>query len=330
MVTCQDIPVDEYRIRAFRNYDVPQVVSLWNRAMPEEHCARPLKAEAFERLILGKLYFDGDGLLLAECDGNVVGMVHGGVGPNDQQIDLDNRLGTIAILLVDPSHRRCGLGRRLLRAVEDYLRQRGATAVYGMGMWPVCPFYVGLYGGSEMPGLLSSDTAMRALLEHCGYEPAAGSVVMRRDMDEPTRISDRRFRLLRRRYQITVTGDITDQTWWWQQVYGCFEGERILLRDNETRQVVGSAFYWDMAEFARSGPGPAVGIIDVRVDQQYRRKGLGRYLMTQLLARLLGYYVSTVEIVTMETNQAAQNLYTGLGFKIVERGTTFRRSQPLG
>ena len=321
--------MSEYHIRAFRNYDIPHIVSLWNRCMPDEHCTRPLTSEAFERLILGKLYFDRDGLLVAERQDALVGLAHGGVGPDGEQTGLDEDFGTLSILMVDPAHRRRGLGRRLLEAVEAYLRSRGTVTVYGLGMWPVSPFYVGLYGGSEMPGVLSSNTAMRALLENTGYKPAAESVVMRRNMDEPTHVSDTRFRHLRRQYQVAVSADASDRTWWWQQVYGCFEGERILLRDTQSGRAVASAYYWDMAEFARARPGPMVGVIDVRVDQSHRRQGLARFLMTQLLSRLLGYYVSTVEVVTMQTNQAAQNLYTGLGFQIVERGTTFRRSQSL-
>ena len=298
--------------------------------MPTEHCAHPLTVEAFERLILGKLYFDRDGLLVAECDGQVVGLAHGGFGPDEEQTDLDHTFGTISVVVVHPAHRRRGLGCRLLQAVEQYLHGRGSTTIYAMGMWPVCPFYVGLYGGSEMAGVLSSNAPTIALLRRCAYEPVADCVVMRRGMDQAPCVSDIRFRALRRQYQVEISVDTTDRTWWWQQVYGCFEGERIMLRDMQTRRVVASAYYWDMAEFARGGQGPMVGVIDVQVDESHRRQGVGKYLMAQLLSRLEGYYVSTVEVLTMQANQAAQGLYSGIGFEAVERGTAFKRKGSIG
>lgn len=59
-------------------------------------------------------------LLVAETDGRLIGSVIGG---------FDGWRGNIYRLVVDPAHRRRGVGRMLLEAVGDRLRQWGTQRV---------------------------------------------------------------------------------------------------------------------------------------------------------------------------------------------------------
>ena len=43
--------------------------------------------------------------------------------------------------------------------------------LYGGAVWPLDPFYLGLYGGSGLPGVLDSDTVARELYRLHGYDP---------------------------------------------------------------------------------------------------------------------------------------------------------------
>lgn len=316
--------MDGVNIRCFRNADVPALVNLWNLAMGGRRCAYPLRVEALERLVLSKLYFDPQGLLVAEKDGLPVGLVHAGFGPNGSMDGLDRQAGVISMLMVAPGHRRRGIGTSLMRAAHRYLAAQAARVVYAGGMWPLIPFYVGLYGGSEMAGIPDSETAMHALVSKLGYQPIDEAVVLHRRLDGPTNVQDVRFRDHRRELQVEITSEFHDRTWWYRQVFGCLGGEQVYLVRRDTGAVVARAAYWDMTEYGGVYAGPATGLIGVFVEPDRRQRGIGKYLLSKVLDRLNELLVSLVEVQTMRYNTAALGLYTGMGFREVGRGIAYR------
>ncbi|HSC26614.1 MAG TPA: GNAT family N-acetyltransferase [Vicinamibacterales bacterium] len=64
-------------------------------------------------------------LLVAECDGRVVGWVHAVVS---EYVELD-AFAVIGGLVVDRRHRRKGIGRRLMREAEEWARASGCSVV---------------------------------------------------------------------------------------------------------------------------------------------------------------------------------------------------------
>ena len=56
-----------------------------------------------------------------------------------------------------PSIATTALADELLARSEVYLRERGAKVIYAGGIRPLNGFYLGLYGGSELPGVLVTD-----------------------------------------------------------------------------------------------------------------------------------------------------------------------------
>ena len=65
-------------------------------------------------------------------------------------------------------HRNDPLADELLAQSEDYLRERGAKVIYAGGIRPLNAFYLGLYGGSELPGMLAGDTSFQRRLPRNG------------------------------------------------------------------------------------------------------------------------------------------------------------------
>ena len=92
--------------------DYSAVTALWE--------ATAIRVESPEELA-AKLRRDADLFLVAEQDGVVVGAVLGG---------FDGRMGSINRLAVAEEWRRGGLASRLVEAVEDRLRSKGALRVY--------------------------------------------------------------------------------------------------------------------------------------------------------------------------------------------------------
>ena len=85
------------------------------------------------RLILGRLQFDAEGLILAEDDGRLAGFVHAAFGPESAvgpSHQIDRSMGTVAMLVVDPKRDDPALELALFDQAEAYLKSRGAKVLY--------------------------------------------------------------------------------------------------------------------------------------------------------------------------------------------------------
>ena len=67
-------------------------------------------------------------ILVAERDSEVIGYTYAGVEGNDY-MSLRGPAGVVYDLVVDPAHRRQGVGRMLLDATLEVLKSRGAPRV---------------------------------------------------------------------------------------------------------------------------------------------------------------------------------------------------------
>ena len=99
-------------IRTGQLSDVEPVLALWSAAEAEP--THTDTAEHLDQLIS----HDPLALIVADDDGSLVGTVVAG---------WDGWRGSIYRLVVAPSHRRLGLGRRLLEAAESRLASVGAV-----------------------------------------------------------------------------------------------------------------------------------------------------------------------------------------------------------
>ena len=82
---------------------------------------------------------------------------------------------------------------------------------------------------------------------------------------------------------------------------------------------------WEMETFGPTWNEHAVGVAGLEVAPEMRRKGLGKFLMAQILRHLHEQFFTAVEIQAPEANVAVINLIRGLGFTQVDRGVSLRR-----
>src|SRR5262249_13428457 len=179
---------------------------------------------------------------------------------------------------VSPSHRRRGVGSELLHRCESYLAGRGATTVYAGPMPPNNPFYLGLYGGSESAGFLTSDAAGEPFLLRHGYARHDCCQILQRPLDGTISAADARFLAVRRRFELVAQPRKGAGSWWQESVLGPIELYDVLLRDRATGDVAAQAAAWEMLGFCRQASGPAFGIIDLEVRETLRRQGLAKFL----------------------------------------------------
>jgi ribosomal protein S18 acetylase RimI-like enzyme len=313
--------------RCFRNTDPPALAEVWNEAFVGRGAVRLRHSSPLEHHVFAKPYFDPAGLILAEDNGTTVGFVHAGFGANETETALSPTTGVICILGVRPSHRRQGIGSELLRRAEDYLRARGATTLYAGPTRRLDPFYLGLYGGSEMPGFLASDPMAQPFFERHTYQVQQTTLVFQRRLERPLSVADARFAVHRVHYDLRITPRKTVGTWWQEATLGLLEPFDFRLEDKQSGQVVAQTSVWEMVDFSWRWSQPSVGLTELVVRPEMRRRGLAKFLLAQILRYLQDQFFGIVEIQAPDRDEPALKLLRSLGFEQVDTGRSFRRSE---
>ncbi len=312
--------------RPFRNTDPPFLVQIWNEAMTGRGAAFLQGVTPLEHYVLSKPYFNPNGLIVAVDGSERVGFAHAGFGANGEGQKLAPDPGVICVVAVRPGGCRRGIGSELLRRAEAYLRDRGARTIYFGAMRPLNPFYLGVYGGSELPGVLVSEAAAEPFLQKHGYELWDSCAVLQLNLEQEPEIADPRFLALRRAYTLETVTRPVSKRWFEEAVLSPCELLRFELRESRTGTAVAAGMFWEMDLYGWRWHQSCAGIIEVDVAESHRRQGLGKYLMHHMLHYLHEQFFTLVEVQTMQRNLAAISLYRGLGFREVDQGRVYRKT----
>ena len=312
------------RYRAFRNSDPPLLAEVWRSRAGPRGIMQPMSAALLEQLVLSKPYFDRQGLIVALDDKRLVGFVHAGFGPTEDEQNISTELGVTCMLLVHPHEHEDEIAQGLLQHSEEYLRSRGATVLYAGCIHPLDPFYFGLYGGSELPGVLQSDVHAQRVYLAANYRPIDQTVIFQRDISTFRPVVDRQQMQIRRRTQLETVIDPPSKSWWDACTRGGLDRVRFDLVPRDTPPVA-SATVWNLEPLASSWGVRAGGLLDLEVDTTHRHEGLATFLLGEMFRQLQAEGISLVEAQTMVRNTAAVGLYKKLGFTEVDRGTVFRK-----
>jgi ribosomal protein S18 acetylase RimI-like enzyme len=311
--------------RKFRNTDPPALVEVWNDALTGRGAVRLRNSSPIERHTLSKLFFEPEGLILAEEDGRCAGFVHAGFRASADGAGLDTSAGVTCLLAVRPAQRNRGIGTELLRRSEEYLRSRGASRLVAGPLAPFDPFYFGLYGGSEMPGFLISDPAAEAFFTKRGYTVSRTARVLQRRLSVPVKVFDPRFVAHRQRYELCEDALSRLGSWWQYSLFNGAEPRVFTLLDKTTNDYAAQATIWEMEGFSLRWNLPAAGVVDWFVKPELRRLGLGKFLLTQLIRKMQEELLELIELHVPGDNQPAFKLCQGLGFEQVDVGKFYER-----
>lgn len=312
--------------RKFKNTDPPLITDLWRSRAGQPGLLHPVSCDLLEQLLFAKLYFDYSGFILAFQDDFPVGFAHAGFGPNDQRNAVSFDLGVTSIIVTRPGcNDESEVAAGLLQECEKYLRSKGAQVLYGGGIQPLNPFYLGLYGGSELPGVLDSDTlAQNVFLSH-SYKEIDRTVITQIDLTTFEAVIDRAQMQIRRQSVVEETIDYPTRSWWEACTLGPFDLTRfeMVLRNSST--PVATALFRSMEPVGTSNPGRRAGLIEFYVDPAYRRRGYAVFLLCDVFRQFQRQGITTVEAQTMESNTPAIQLYQKLGFKTIGNGRVYRK-----
>ncbi len=300
------------------------MAAIWQGQGAQPGLRQPASVDLLEQLVFAKLYFDYPGLILAWENGRPVGFVHAGFGPNEQYTSVHKDYGVICLLMVLPTCRQMEVAEGLLQQAERYLTSQGAKVIYGGGVWPLCPFYLGLYGGSKLPGVLLSNHLAQQLYASHGYRVVDETVILE--------CSVKGFRVpvhpklvqLRRSVQVRTLVDPPRRSWWEACLLANFTQMVFQLVPKQGGDPLAWAMLRDMEPEGASTL-RAVGLLELEVLPAYRRQGLATFLLLEVFRYLQRLGVETLQTQTMARNQAALNLYQKLGFQQTNQGRVFRK-----
>ncbi len=314
-----------YRLRAFRNTDPPHLAAIWRSQPPQRGVLQPISAPLLEYGVFSKMHFDREGLIVATEGDQPCGFVHAGFGPTEDGNALDTSLGTTHVLMVQNGDASSALADDLLAASEQYMRDRGTQVMYAGGISPLNSFYLGLYGGSEIPGVLQSDLLLQSACRHRNYREVDRVRIMQCDLVRVRPPVSRELRMIKRTTQLVEKIDPPPKTWWEACVWGSLQRDVFSLFDKSQNRIVATASFWDMQPLSAGWGMCAAGLFELHVDPPLRRRGYASYLLGEAIRILRRRGVATIEAQTMAANEAARAFYTKFGFTEIDQGIVYRK-----
>lgn len=314
-----------FHIRQFRNTDVPGIVDVWNKVLAGPNVAQPLKPNEFEILVFSRPYFLLQDLFVAEdqASGKIIGFAHCGFGPDDPVefcCILDRSMGTIAMLCCPA---QADLEDALIGHCINHMKSLGTQVIYAGGRYPLNPFYWSIYGGSEFSGFLESHQNVHPALLRNHFTKTAESVLFEYNLakSEPRHVKNA---LLRRESRLVILEDENPRCLWTTLAIEIFHPLIIQVNEKNSEKSIARSTLWPMSMFGKKSDQSRIGLIDVWVDQEQRRRGYGRFIVTEAIkcAMELSYDVLCVQ--TDATNDSAIKLYESLGFERIESARFYR------
>lgn len=332
--------------RPFRNTDPRRLVDIWRSHSACRGLVQPMSVALLDEYVLAKPYFDRRGLIVAvdvgdatsrnPADQRPVGFVHAGFGPNDAGDDIDRTVGVVSMMMTHPLDERDQIEKELLARAERYLAERGARRVLLGGVGRNGPFYLGLYGGSAMPGVLDSDESFLALAKAAtssegparGYQQTGRRTIWHRELATLRPVVDRTQMQIRRRANVETTADPPAASWWDACVYGPMDRMRFDLVGREDGATWAWAEFWSMDAFSAKWGVRAWGLRRIEVDPNQRREGLATFLLGEALKQLAAEGAAVVEAHSGENDESSSSLFRKLGFVDVDHATAYEKHLP--
>ena len=313
------------QFRAFRNTDPPRLTEIWRSRAGDPALLQPVSVDLFEQLVFGKLHFDYAGLILAFEEGRPVGFGHASFGPDAAGQRVSTETGVICMIVVRPDCDEAAVAAGLLDRCEAYLRQRGARVLYGGGVPAVSPFYAGLYGGCELPGVLESDRVSRTLYPARGYAAVDRTLLFQLDLGGFRVPVDRRQLQCRRSLLVQVSTDPRAKNRWEALTTGDFDstGFELVPRGGGRRLAYATVRATEWGNVSRSGR--IAGLVDLFVEPASRRQGLATHLVGELARILSGQGVAFLETQSLQRNDTLVAFCRKLGFQQIAEGIVYRK-----
>jgi hypothetical protein len=282
---------------------------------------QPMTPLWWENIVLAKPYFDRHGLIVA-CDGaRPIGFVHAGFGAATDHSSLDYSTGTICQLLTVPHPQQATTALELLAAGEDYLRKRGAKTIHAGCAAPLNPFYLGLYGSSDVPGVLASDQAAGELFAAGGYVPGPTRVLVHRTINEYKPPVSGQLLQVKRKYAVNLAGEVLPTTWWDNCVWSNAVWQRFQLTPRDSAEPLISATFWEIQPLSQAWGVRTVGLVRIDDTPEARSSGMTLFLLSEAIRTFAEQQVASFEAQYPADDATLAGIFKQLGLVEYDRGT---------
>ncbi len=317
--------------RAFLNNDTPLLVDVWQSEPPQRALAQPVTAAMLEQFVFSKLYFDRHGLIVAEevaADDTrrVVGFAHAGFGPDAEATWIGHDVGVVSMLMVRPRDDEDRIARELLERCEQFLQAGGAPQIYAGGCYPHSPYYVGLYGGCELAGILASDERRTRWVKAAGYGPQQTRQVLNRSLAELRPVSNRQQLMIRRRCRLETVLDPRPASWWEANRAAQHDFTRFQLVPLQGGDPLAWITVWDLEPLAGTWGVHAAGLLDIGLGNDRCEEGVDTFLLCESLRQLQSLGVTVVEAHVGANDANRQRLLREVGFEDVDEGVVYGKT----
>ena len=316
--------------RPFLNTDPPLISDIWNQQPAFRSQISRMNPDLLEQHIFSKQYFDRLGMFLAVDNSGdhpkPLGFAHASFSVTDQLDDLDRSVGIVCQLKTVQGDHQQEVSAGLLNHACQYLTARGATVAHVGGHFPRSPFYLGLYGGSRIPGVMATDRATLEGFMAAGFEPHDKICVLERSLSGFRTTVNRNKMKLRREYAIRTDAAPMERSWWESCTLGGADRHRFSVASKTSPDECGTVSYWDIEPMASQWGSPAKGLYDLSILPELQRSGLATFLVGESLRRLMENGAGLVEAQARQSDEASMGVFHKLGFEQVAEGMLMRKS----
>jgi GNAT superfamily N-acetyltransferase len=314
------------RYLAFLNTDAPALVELWNRQTGRRALTQPMSLIQLEECVFSKPYFDRHGLLVAKEDDRLVGFAHAGFAASPDGLRLDTEVGAVHLVVVAEHPQREIIARGLREQCESYLVSRGARTLWAGCVQPAHGFYLGLYGGSESPGVLESDADSVTLFRNAGYVDVDQHVILQRQLASFRPPVDRKQVQIRRQYHVESEVNPPSASWLEAWAMEPFDRVRYRLFKRGGGEACGSVMTRCRGCLSDDSSAGTIGLDGLHIPPEQRGQGLGAFLLAEALRSVQGTGAQLAEVQIADRNPPALALFKKLGFQQVDRGWVLRKT----
>lgn len=300
----------------YQPQDLPGLTTVWNDVFSGGPNFTSLTEQDFVDRVTAQPSFDPATLLVASDAGRAVGFVHFGPLTNFwyslSERKPDPSTGQIWALVAPPADR--GLTQALLDAAVARLVSDGAKRIIIHPSWVQGsqPFYNGIAGAYEMPGLAESRTELREVLRDNGFEPIAHYATPELDLSDRARFSSLKQEAEQIWQRIEGAGVKTAV----RHVSSAFFPPRRVVDVVWGLDTIAMTAYGLWEEYTRQYKRRLYGITGVQVAKRWRGLGLGKVVMVLAMEAAARDGAEAIHLHVYKDNEPAWNLYhRALGFQ---------------
>lgn len=312
--------------RSFRNSDPPHLVRIWNAQTEPHSLVKPLTITRFEQLVLSRIYFRPEDLLIAEDDGCPIGFVHVGFGPTADGSKLDLSCGVISNLMVAPALVEADVDAKLLQRGEDHLRVAGAVNIAAGGLYPIDPFYWGLMGGTLSTGISATDKLRTAFWQAQGYSEDRKFAVWERSLTGFRPPVDRFQLQIKRKCGVNIGHELPFHSWWEAAVFNQVDRSQFILQTSANHAVQAALTFWDMQHLTQSHARRTIGLLTADVLPASFSNGQVTFLLADAMRQMQAVGITHLEIAVADGDNDWPPVLTTLGYTLVEERATWKKA----